>query len=100
MRPTPIQAQAPRQGTTESAPASEIQNEISASKGIIEGHINQTVNTFAYPYGGYNQTAVNDLIQTGFVAAVTTQYGYNCAKLSLTLRRIRIGGSQLSAYGL
>ena len=83
-----------------SLPVDQIKNEITASKGIIESQINKTVNTFAYPYGGYNQTAINDLSEAGFVAAVTTQYGNQCIKLPLTLRRIRIGRVSLSSYGL
>ncbi len=78
----------------------QIKSEVFDSKGIIEGQIGKPVNVFAYPYGGYNQTAIDYLNQAGFVAAVTTQYGNQCVKLPLALRRIRIGRSSLASYGL
>ncbi|MFH0864494.1 MAG: polysaccharide deacetylase family protein [Candidatus Gottesmanbacteria bacterium] len=80
--------------------ADQIKNEVVNSKSILESQLGMSVNVFCYPYGGYNQATVNSLSENGFIAAVTTQSGLNCAKLPLTLRRVRVGGAQLSSYGL
>lgn len=78
----------------------QIKNEIFSSKRIIEEKTGYSPNVFAYPYGSFSSSAANILGQAGFVAAVTTQAGYSCAKLPLGLRRIRVGRTSLSSYGL
>lgn len=56
---------------------------------------------FAYPYGTISQKAISFLSDSGFSLAFTTQPGrILCAKQRLTLPRLRIGNTSLSAYGL
>lgn len=78
----------------------QIKDEIVSSKNILESQLGIKVNVFSFPYGGYNQTVGKYLTEAGFVAAVTSQSGYSCAKLPYGLRRIRIGRAPLSNYGL
>ncbi len=78
----------------------QIKDEILSSKSILETQLKTSINVFAYPYGNYNQTAAKYLQEAGFVAAVTTDHGVSCAKAPYSLRRIRIGRSALSGYGL
>lgn len=78
----------------------EVKNEIVSAKSILETNLGVTVNVFAYPFGTYNNEAEQILGESGFVAAVTTHYGLTCAKLPYEIPRVRIGNSQLSAYGL
>lgn len=78
----------------------QIKDEIISSKSILENQLKTGINVFAYPYGNYNQTAAKYLQEAGFVAAVTTDHGVSCAKAPYSLRRIRIGRSALSGYGL
>lgn len=78
----------------------QIKDEIVSSKNILENQLKTGINVFAFPYGIYNQTAAKYLQEAGFVAAVTTNYGVSCAKAPYSLRRIRIGRSTLSGYGL
>ncbi|PIU03660.1 hypothetical protein COT44_02100 [Candidatus Shapirobacteria bacterium CG08_land_8_20_14_0_20_39_18] len=80
--------------------AAEVKNEIVSAKSILEANLGVTVNTFAYPYGTFNGEAEQILSQSGFAAAVTTHYGLTCAKLPFEIPRVRVGNSQLSAYGL
>lgn len=79
----------------------EERNQIFGAKNILEQNLGQTVNVFAYPYGGYNQTSEKILKEGGFMAAVTTKRGNPvCAGLPYEIPRIRIGTSSLSFYGL
>ncbi len=55
---------------------------------------------FVYPYGGYNDYAINFLQTHGYTLAFTTIPGSTlCKKQRYTLPRIRIGNTNLSAYG-
>ncbi len=78
----------------------DMKGEILSAKSIIESKLGTTINVFAYPYGSYTSRADKYLQEGGFVAAVTTEYGVSCAKLPYGLRRVRIGRSSLSSYGL
>lgn len=77
-----------------------IKDEIFSSKRIIEEKLGVSVNVFSYPYGSFNQTVIKNLREAGFAAAVVSSLGNSCAKLPYGLRRIRIGRSSLSTYGL
>lgn len=59
-----------------------------------------TWDIFAYPYGSTNSKVERVLQDHGIVAAFTTVPGsYQCAKLPLAFRRMRIGNSSLGVYG-
>jgi peptidoglycan/xylan/chitin deacetylase (PgdA/CDA1 family) len=49
--------------------------EISQSKLVLEDHLGQTVNWFAYPYGDYNKNVVDLVRNAGFIGAVNTLPG-------------------------
>lgn len=83
-----------------SLPEDKIKDEIISSKSILESQLGVPINVFAYPYGSYNQTVIKYLTEGGFAAAVLSQGGTSCAKLPYGLRRIHIGRSSLSNYGL
>jgi peptidoglycan/xylan/chitin deacetylase (PgdA/CDA1 family) len=56
---------------------------------------------FAYPYGTVSSQAQNYLRESNFQLAFTTQSGsVQCSKQRLSLPRIRIGNSTLSAFGI
>lgn len=80
--------------------ATRLKDEIISAKNILESNLGITVNTFAYPYGGFNGEAEKILREGNFVAAVTTRRGLACAKLPYELPRIRIGNAPLASYGL
>lgn len=83
-----------------SLPEAQVQDEILSAQNILQGEINKPVNVFAFPYGSQTPRDIKYLEQGNFVAAVSTEYGVSCAKLPYDLRRIRIGRSPLSSYGL
>jgi peptidoglycan/xylan/chitin deacetylase (PgdA/CDA1 family) len=69
--------------------------EINDGKAQLENQLGHAVHTFAYPYGGYNSTTVQDVIRAGFSSAVTTVPGIDQTYGSqYTLHRVR------SAYTL
>ena len=51
-------------------------DEIAGSKTDMEAMLGHKVRTFAYPYGSYDDTAVQAVLDAGFSVAVTTQSGY------------------------
>jgi peptidoglycan/xylan/chitin deacetylase (PgdA/CDA1 family) len=69
--------------------------EIGTAKAEIQKEIGHSINSFAYPYGNYDQTTIAILKADGFTTAVTTNAGdYQSASNGLTLYRER------SVYGL
>jgi peptidoglycan/xylan/chitin deacetylase (PgdA/CDA1 family) len=50
-------------------------DEIIESKKVIEGHVQQCVDTFAYPYGAYDST-IRDLVRAHFDLACSAALGY------------------------
>lgn len=83
-----------------SLPGAQVQDEILSAQNILQGKINKPVNVFAFPFGSQTERDIKYLQDGNFVAAVSTEYGVSCAKLPYDLRRIRIGRSPLSSYGL
>lgn len=68
-------------------------DQIKGSKIALEGLIGKSVLDFAYPYGSFNQTTINLVIQSGYTNAVATIYGVNHSSGALyTLTRVRISG--------
>ncbi len=82
-------------------PQSKINFEIDTAQSEIEQHTGQTVNIFTYPYGEFNNNAIQTLISRGYIGGFSTIPGtYQCESFIMTLHRTRIGNAPLSEYGL
>lgn len=69
-----------------------ITEEIVSSKKLIEDEFNITVNSFAYPYGAYNDFAQQQVEKAGYTNATTTDLGIISNKDNkFKLKRIRPG---------
>lgn len=78
-----------------------IQFEITTAKQQIESHTGQGVNIFTYPYGSFNNNAITQLQQDGFIGAFSTIGGFTqCDSFIMALHRTRVGNAPLSSYGL
>ncbi len=76
------------------APDVMIKDELSASKSEMEHRLGRKVMAFAYPYGEWNERAVELVREAGFSFAVTLEHGLNrfeeCRMNPLVLRRIAV----------
>lgn len=80
---------------------SKIESEIDIAQGQIQDHTGQTVNIFTYPYGSFNNNAIQTLARKGYLGAFSTIPGiYQCDSFIMTLHRYRIGNASLAAYGI
>ena len=62
------------------------------SKKYLEKLLNKQITFFAYPYGGYNKSAIASLKQTGYKMAFTTKDGWSSRQNGiLSLHRVWIG---------
>jgi peptidoglycan/xylan/chitin deacetylase (PgdA/CDA1 family) len=78
-----------------------IESEIDIAQTEIQQHTGQTVNVFTYPYGSFNNNAIETLQRKGYIGAYSTIPGqYQCDSFIMALHRTRIGNAPLSAYGL
>ena len=78
-----------------------IKYEITTGKNQLSQFVGQNGPIFAFPYGAENSAAVTVLRENGFIAATSTIPGTTqCDSFLMSLRRTRVGGSSLSAYGL
>jgi peptidoglycan/xylan/chitin deacetylase (PgdA/CDA1 family) len=67
----------------------EVREEISASKKFLEDRFGIEVSHFCYPYGSWNETVRNLVIEAGYRSACTLEFGVNDAKTPAhELRRI------------
>ncbi len=73
-------------------PLSDVEEEVSLSKEIIENELNRKVYSFAYPNGNYNENILNIMKSNGFHCAVTTENGFVTPK-SNPFKLPRIGAS-------
>lgn len=77
------------------------QKEITTADTQLNDHELNANKVFVYPYGTISSQAINFLRDFGYTLAFTTKPGrILCQKQRLTLPRIRIGDTALSAYGL
>jgi peptidoglycan/xylan/chitin deacetylase (PgdA/CDA1 family) len=82
-------------------PQDKIESEIDIAQQQIQDHTGQTVTVFTYPYGEFNNNAIQTLQRKGYDGAFTEIPGqYQCDSFVMTLHRTRIGNAPLSAYGL
>ena len=74
--------------------ADKIQYEIQTGKKQLEEHTGQSVNIFAYPYGSFNNNAIEILKNNGFIGAFSTIPGFlQCDSFIMTLHRTHIGNA-------
>ena len=82
-------------------PQDKIETEIDTAQTQIQQYTGQTVNLFTYPYGSFNNNAIQTLQKKGYIGAFTEIPGqYQCDSFLMTLHRTRIGNALLSYYGL
>jgi peptidoglycan/xylan/chitin deacetylase (PgdA/CDA1 family) len=82
-------------------PQSKIESEIDTAQGQIQDHTGQTVNVFTYPYGSFNNNAIETLQRKGYAGAFSEIPGqYQCDSFIMTLHRTRVGNASLSSYGI
>ena len=63
-------------------PAREAREEIVASKKKLEDLFGLTVEHFCYPYGDWNETVRDMVIEAGYQSACTTEFGINTPNTS------------------
>jgi peptidoglycan/xylan/chitin deacetylase (PgdA/CDA1 family) len=82
-------------------PQDKIDSEIDTAQTQIQQYTGQTVNTFTYPYGSFNNNAIETLQRKGYVGAFSEIPGqYQCDSFIMTLHRTRIGNGSLASYGI
>jgi peptidoglycan/xylan/chitin deacetylase (PgdA/CDA1 family) len=70
----------------------ELYQEIHGSKAILERWLGKPVSWLSYPFGDFDDRALNLLPQTGYEGAVTTIDGLNNGSGRFELRRVAVGG--------
>lgn len=82
-------------------PQDKIESEIDVAQGQIQRYTGQPVNIFTYPYGMFDNNAIQTLQRKGYIGAFSEIPGqYQCDSFIMTLHRTRIGNAPLSAYGI
>lgn len=72
-----------------------LEREILGSRQAIEAHLQKPVRFFAYPFGHYDQQAIEVLRAGGYWGAVTTEAGVlHSSAAPFTLKRVRVHGGQ------
>jgi peptidoglycan/xylan/chitin deacetylase (PgdA/CDA1 family) len=71
--------------------ADTMMNEIAGSKKVLETRLNKPVDSFAYPFGEYNNAVIDTVKRAGFSSALTIDPGYHQRTDRIyQLQRIRI----------
>jgi peptidoglycan/xylan/chitin deacetylase (PgdA/CDA1 family) len=74
--------------------------EIATAKQQLQDHTGQNIDTFIYPYGAINSSAISNLQLEGVRGAFSEIYGFwQCDSFLMALHRVRIGNSSLASYG-
>jgi peptidoglycan/xylan/chitin deacetylase (PgdA/CDA1 family) len=82
-------------------PQDKIESEIDTAQNQIQQYTGQTVNIFTYPYGAFNNNAIETLQKKGYLGAFSEIPGqYQCDSFIMTLHRTRVGNAPLSYYGI
>jgi peptidoglycan/xylan/chitin deacetylase (PgdA/CDA1 family) len=75
--------------------------EVATAKQQLQDHTGKVIDTFVYPYGFINSSAIAVLQQEGVRGAFSEIGGHwQCDSFIMSLHRTRIGNSSLSSYGL
>jgi peptidoglycan/xylan/chitin deacetylase (PgdA/CDA1 family) len=75
--------------------------EIATAKQQLQDHTGQNIDTFVYPFGAINSSAIAALQQNGVRGAFSEIWGHwQCDSFIMALHRTRVGNAQLSYYGL
>lgn len=73
-------------------PVQKVFYELNESKKILKNMTGININSFAFPYGRYNEEVLEGIKKAGYLNAVTTKYGKLHKKNTLyELKRIRLG---------
>jgi peptidoglycan/xylan/chitin deacetylase (PgdA/CDA1 family) len=80
----------------------EVHKELKDSKATIEKHIQKECTTVAYPFGNNNKETREITKECGYIAGLTTEYGYNTKETdNMALQRITVSNkSSLSLFTL
>jgi peptidoglycan/xylan/chitin deacetylase (PgdA/CDA1 family) len=82
-------------------PQAKIEMEIDVAQKQIKDYTGQQANIFTYPYGQFNNNAIQTLQSKGYVGAFSEIPGqYQCDSFIMTLHRTRVGNGTLSSYGI
>jgi peptidoglycan/xylan/chitin deacetylase (PgdA/CDA1 family) len=74
-------------------PPAEVEEEIAGSRADLAGALGEPVETFAYPFGRWDEAAAEAVRRAGFGCAVSIRTGRNCAATPpYALRRVEIHG--------
>lgn len=72
-----------------------VRSQVTKSKQTIEENIGETVTSFCYPSGKYNQLTLDMVKEAKYTLAVTTNNGYhNFLSSPLELKRVRVLGDE------
>ncbi len=83
------------------APSDKQDSEIYDSKRIIEQQLRHRVDFFAYPHGGFNENIKKKVRQAGYLAAGTTNRGFDRFNKDLyEIKRFRLNDSDTSSIVL
>jgi len=77
---------------------SNIKNELTESKRILEQELELKVYSVAYPFGSYNNNVLTMAKDAGYEFGVTTKYGNNLLTNDFELFRISVKGYSLRHY--
>lgn len=79
---------------------SEIDSELAYSTAALRDNLGLQPTIFTYPYGSYNDLAIEKVKEYGFFGALSTIEGsHQCSSQVMTLQRRHIGNAPLSFYG-
>lgn len=78
----------------------QIINEVMTANKELKDNLGINNNIVVYPYGSYNDLAIQTLKQLGMIAAVSTDPGTNdCISNIYKLPRVRVGNEPIEDYG-
>lgn len=79
----------------------EIDAELASSSAAFKEKLGLNNTVFVYPYGSFNDLAIQEVTKHGFTGAFSTIDGMTqCRSQIMSLPRTRIGNAPLSTYGL
>jgi peptidoglycan/xylan/chitin deacetylase (PgdA/CDA1 family) len=78
----------------------QISKEVTTANDDLKNNLGINNNIVIYPYGSYNDLAIDTLKQLGMIAAVSTDPGTNeCLSNIYKLPRVRVGNEPIEDYG-